>query len=69
MLWTVMRVMLSGKVNGVAGSLQVVFLLWGRRETTVFAGRGGARVCQPLLCHEYLFQASTQTLIPSSGVL
>lgn len=49
-----MRVMRSGRVNGVAGSLRAVFLLWGRRETAVFAGRGHVRVCQRLLCHEYL---------------
>lgn len=46
--------MRSGKVNGVAGSLRALFLLWGRRETAVFAGPGDVRGCQPLLCHEPL---------------
>ncbi|XP_039925373.1 small membrane A-kinase anchor protein isoform X1 [Hirundo rustica] len=42
--------MRSGKVNGVAGSLQAVFLLWGRRETTLFAAESPTRgaVCAVL---------------------
>lgn len=42
------RALLSGTVNGLAAPL--------------LSGWGGVRVsCLPLLCHEYLFQASAQT--------